>query len=110
MPRPSKPANRLEFFKGHKPSDWTISASIDQKGRLTINKADLDDDWYIHISVAEVKALKRVLDRECKPRSKSGDAQLDVLQMLSTLFGGDAYPAFLNENGVAYSESHWLGG
>ena len=107
-------APRIEriITQNAKASDWNVSASFDEKGRLTIAKSNLDDDFYVHISAGEIAALKRVLDRRCKPRAKTGDLQSHILQMLSTLFGDapdalEAFEAFCDEFGVSYTNSHW---
>jgi len=95
-------------------SKWSVIANFDGKGRLVVNEGNLDDDFYIQVTAGEIAALKRVLDRTCKPRAKSGDLQSDILQMLDRMFGGQAkafsnIEAFFKSNGISFSKSHWIG-
>lgn len=112
MSHENAPKTERVLTRGNGPSDWQVIASFDDRDRLTIAKSSLDDDFYIHISAGEIVALKRILDRRCKPRAKTGNLQSDILQMLSTLFeeSSDAYAtfeAFCDEFGVSYTRSHW---
>lgn len=111
------PTSRPEItlWPGTSRIDWSVIAYFDEKGRLTVNRGDLDDDWYVHVTAGEIPALKRVLDRQCKPRAKSGDTQNDILEMLNTLFGGstnayDQVKQFLDDNGLKYTTTFWQGG
>ncbi|MFC7290117.1 hypothetical protein [Hirschia litorea] len=104
----------VTLFVTDTPVYFDISASFDEGGKLTISKGNKDDDWYLHISKGETPALKRVLDKTCKPRIHTGDANADTLAMLKAQFGGerDAFEnilKFLDNRGVKYTQSHWIG-
>lgn len=105
--------NEVSLLENKSQSGWSVNASFDDKGRLAVCKHDLDDEFYIHVAAGQIAALKRVLNRQCKPRAKSGDLQADILKMLETLFVGDVSPfealeRFLDEFGIGYSQTHWL--
>lgn len=106
--------DRTVLSPGKSPSDWSVVAQFDEKQRLVVNEGNLDDDFYIIVTAGEISALKRVLDRTCKPRAKSGDLRSDVLQMLAQLYGERTsafsdIKSFFNENGIDFQTSHWIG-
>lgn len=104
----------VTLFVTDTPVYFDISASFDARGKLTISKGNKDDDWYLHVSAGEIAALKRVLDKTCKPRIHTGDTQADILTMLNTLFGGEREAfeniiKFLENRGIQSTQSHWIG-
>ncbi len=109
------PNYQITLYREKKNPFWSETISFDDKGRLTINRGNIDDDWYLHVSKGEVPALKRVLDKTCKPRANSGDIQRDILDMLSRQFGESSHAfkdieEFLIDRGIKFETFTWFGG
>lgn len=104
----------VTLYETNAPSFWLVTASFDDRARLSICSGGTGDERYIIVEKNEINVLSRVLAKTAKPRSKTGDDKIDILQNLRTLFASkksnpfDDVKSFLENRGVKWKTDVWI--